>query len=148
MMKKLFFATVVMLLSFAAFAQNTSALLNDYIRVKDALVNGDGKAATQAINTLHQSLKNEVSFAQKDALLNATDKLSKAGTIEKQRAAFNDVSTTMWQLVKKSGKAGHAVHYQYCPMKKAYWLSKEKDIQNPYYGAAMLNCGKVVESKE
>lgn len=147
-MKKLFFAAVVMLLGFSAFAQNTSALLNDYIKVKDALVNGDGKAATQAINTLHQSLKNEVSFAQKDALLKATDKLSKAGTIEKQRATFNDVSTTMWQLVKKSGKPDQAVHYQYCPMKKAYWLSKEKEIKNPYYGTAMLNCGKVAETKE
>ncbi|MCH5716385.1 DUF3347 domain-containing protein [Niabella hibiscisoli] len=117
-MKKLFFATVVMLLSFSAFAQNTSALLNDYIKVKDALVNGDGKTAAQAVNALHQSLKNEGSFAQKDALLKATDKLSKAGTIEKQRAAFNDVSTNMWQLVKKSDKVGHAIHYQYCPMKK------------------------------
>ncbi|MAQ74933.1 MAG: hypothetical protein CL613_01215 [Aquimarina sp.] len=32
-------------------------------------------------------------------------------------------------------------------MKKAYWLSKEKDIKNPYYGSSMLTCGKVAETK-
>jgi hypothetical protein len=32
---------------------------------------------------------------------------------------------------------------QYCPMKKASWLSDSKDIRNPYYGANMLDCGSV-----
>lgn len=42
----------------------------------------------------------------------------------------------------------HAVYYQYCPMKKAYWLSMEKEIKNPYYGSSMLTCGKVIETKK
>jgi hypothetical protein len=33
-------------------------------------------------------------------------------------------------------------------MKKAYWLSRGKEIENPYYGSAMLSCGKIVETKE
>ncbi|RYF82932.1 MAG: DUF3347 domain-containing protein, partial [Chitinophagaceae bacterium] len=36
----------------------------------------------------------------------------------------------------------------YCPMKKALWLSNEKAIKNPYYGSAMLTCGKVTETIE
>jgi hypothetical protein len=31
-------------------------------------------------------------------------------------------------------------------MKKANWLSNEKQVKNPYYGSAMLNCGKVVDT--
>jgi hypothetical protein len=31
-------------------------------------------------------------------------------------------------------------------MKKAYWLSPDKAIKNPYYGSAMLTCGKVTET--
>ncbi len=35
----------------------------------------------------------------------------------------------------------------YCPMafddKGATWLQKEEEIQNPYFGAAMLKCGEV-----
>jgi Cu(I)/Ag(I) efflux system membrane fusion protein len=27
--------------------------------------------------------------------------------------------------------------------KGAYWLSNEKKVRNPYYGASMLSCGQV-----
>ena len=30
-------------------------------------------------------------------------------------------------------------------MKKAYWVSQESEIKNPYYGSSMLSCGKVIE---
>ena len=146
-MKKLVFMWV-MLFSFSAFAQNTNDLFNNYINVKNALVKSDSKATSKAIGTFYQSLKNEENFAQKAELLKATEKLSKASSIEKQRAVFNDVSTAMWKLVKDSDKVNQAVYYQYCPMKKAYWLSNEKDIKNPYYGSSMLTCGKVAETKK
>ena len=29
----------------------------------------------------------------------------------------------------------------YCPMVNKPWLQKDKEIRNPYYGAAMLTCG-------
>ena len=144
-MKKLVFAIAVMFIGFSALAQNTSHLLDKYISVKNTLVNG--KDANAAIKTFHDAVKSEAHFAQKADLLKATEKLSKANGIDKQRAVFNDVSTTMWKLTKNSDKVEQAVYYQYCPMKKAYWLSYEKDIKNPYYGASMLTCGSVVETK-
>jgi hypothetical protein len=107
------------------------------------------QAAAQTINTLNNSVKKEENFAQKAELLKATEKLYKAGNnLDKQRAAFNDVSTIMWHLVKDSETVNGSVYYQYCPMKKAWWLSREKEIKNPYYGSAMLTCGNVAETKE
>ena len=147
-MKKIFFALAVMLCSYSAFAQNTSDLLNKYINVKNALVNTNSKEANTAINTFYEAVKSENNFTQKSDLLGATEKLSKASSIEKQRAVFNDVSTIMWKLVKSSDKVNQSVYYQYCPMKKSYWLSYEKDIKNPYYGSSMLTCGKVAETKQ
>ena len=141
-------ALAISLFGFSAFAQNTNTLLNNYISVKNVLVSGDGKAVSQAVTTLYQSVKNEENFAQKAELLKATEKLNKASSIEKQRAVFNDVSTAMWKLVKNSDKVNHVVYYQYCPMKKSYWLSNEKEIKNPYYGSSMLTCGKVAETKK
>ncbi|RYF87461.1 MAG: DUF3347 domain-containing protein, partial [Chitinophagaceae bacterium] len=38
------------------------------------------------------------------------------------------------------------IYLQYCPMKKASWLSSEKQIRNPYYGSSMLTCGEVTET--
>ena len=137
-----------MLFGYSAFAQNTSNLLNKYISVKNALVNSDAKEANTTISTFYEAIKSEENFTQKNDLLKATDKLSKAGNnLEKQRAAFNDVSTVLWKVVKSSDKVNQPVYYQYCPMKKAYWLSKEKEIKNPYYGSSMLTCGKVTETK-
>ena len=147
-MKKLIVAMTVMLFGFSAFAQNTGNLLNNYISVKNALVSSDSKAASSAITGLNEAVKSESDFAQKAELQKATDKLSKAGNnLEKQRAAFNEVSTVLWKVVKSSDKVNQPVYYQYCPMKKAYWLSKEKEIKNPYYGSSMLTCGKVTETK-
>ena len=137
-----------MLFGYSAFAQNTSNLLNKYISVKNALVNSDAKEANTTISTFYEAIKSEENFTQKNDLLKATDKLSKAGNnLEKQRAAFNDVSTVLWKVVKSSDKVNQPVYYQYCPMKKAYWLSKEKEIKNPYYGSSMLTYGKVAETK-
>jgi hypothetical protein len=31
-------------------------------------------------------------------------------------------------------------------MKKAYWLSGDKVIKNPYFGSAMLTCGTITET--
>ncbi len=147
-MKKLILAITVMMFGFSAFAQNTGNLLNNYISVKNALVSSDSKGASTAISALNEAIKNEDNFVQKAELQKSAEKLSKAGSnLEKQRAAFNDVSTIMWKLVKSSDKVNQPIYYQYCPMKKAYWLSKEKDIKNPYYGSSMLTCGKVAETK-
>lgn len=147
-MKKLFFAVAILFFGFSAFAQNTANLLNNYLDVKNALVNSDSKATSEAAATLYQSIKKEGNFSQKETLLQAAEKLNKAGSIEKQRAALDQVSISLWKLVEGDKKLNQTVYYQYCPMKKAYWLSKEKDIKNPYYGASMLTCGKVSATKQ
>lgn len=137
----------MLLFGYSVFAQNTDTLLNNYISVKNALVNSDTKMASQKIKSLYQNIKEDDNFKQKETLLKSTEKMAKATNIEKQRAAFNEVSTTIWEIVKNAKKTNKTVYYQYCPMKKAYWLSTEKEIENPYYGAAMLSCGSVVETK-
>jgi hypothetical protein len=148
-MKKLFILLAGVLMEFSALAQNTNNILSNYISVKNALVSSNGKAASESINTLYNAVKKEENFPQKAELLKASEKLYKAGDdIEKQRAAFNDVSIVMWELVKVSEKVDESIYYQYCPMKKAYWLSKDKEIKNPFYGSAMLTCGKIVETKD
>jgi hypothetical protein len=146
-MKKLLFVVVIALFGYSAFAQNTNKLLDNYLSVKNALVQSNSQTASEAIIVLQQNIKEDGSFDQKDALLKATETMAKAENIDKQRQAFDQVSTIMWKVVKGSEKVTEPVYYQYCPMKKTYWLSKEKEIKNPYYGPAMLTCGKVAETK-
>lgn len=144
-MKKIL-AIAAMFLGYSASAQNTSKLLSEYMNIKNALVSSDSKVTKEAVNTFYQSLKSEKDFTQKADLLKAVEKMTKASGIDKQRDAFNGISTVMWKLVNKSDVT-QTVYYQYCPMKKTYWLSQEKEIKNPYYGSSMLTCGKTVETK-
>ncbi len=146
-MKKKLLIPVILLLGYSAAAQNTDKLLNEYYSIKGALVNSDARATSAAIAALQQTVKAENAFSQKDALAGVVDKLAKAKAIEKQRAAFNDVSTILWKIVQGSDKISETVYYQYCPMKKAYWLSEAPAIKNPYYGSAMLTCGNIADIK-
>lgn len=147
-MKKVFFSLVIMMFGFSVFAQNTDKLVGDYFNLKNALVKGDDKAASEAASALQKSIKDSKAFSQKENLQKAVDKLAGEKDLKEQRAALADVSTTLWDVVKNSEKVSQPVYYQYCPMKKAYWLSNEKKIENPYYGSSMLSCGRVVETKE
>lgn len=146
-MKMFLLVATLVISTLSASAQNMELLLRSYINLKDAMVNSDGRAATTAVNKFYESLKNDAAFPQKDALLKATEAVKNASNLDKKRAVFNELSITMWSVVKSSNKVKQTVYYQYCPMKKAYWLSTEKVIRNPYYGASMLDCGKVVETK-
>lgn len=146
-MKKSSIAITIMLFGFTTFAQNTPNLLNSYLAIKNALVLSDQKTAKAAITEFQKKVTAEKTFSQKKDLQIAIDKMANVNSLEKERAAFNEVSTLFWKVVKSADMASTPVYYQYCPMKKAYWLSIEKDIKNPYYGASMLTCGKVVETK-
>lgn len=146
-MKKNLLILAILLLGYTAFAQNTNTLLSKYYGVKNALVSSDVRAASEVIIDLQETIRSESSFKQKDELNKAVSKLAIASSLEKQRAVFNDVSTTMWQIIKNTDQVSQPVYYQYCPMKKAYWLSNEEAIKNPYYGSSMLTCGKVAETK-
>ncbi len=147
-MKNNLLILAILLIGHTVFAQNTNTLLSKYYSVKNALVNSDVKAASEAINDFQKTIKSESYFKQQDDLIMAVDKLAKSNSVEKQRAVFNDVSTILWQIVKSTDQVSQSVYYQYCPMKKAYWLSNETTIKNPYFGSSMLNCGKVAETKQ
>lgn len=72
-----------------------------------------------------------------------------ATTLEQQRAVFETVSDRMTDLLKAARWKG-GTYQQFCPMafndKGAHWLSNSDEIQNPYFGDRMLECGEVTDS--
>ncbi len=143
--------------------QDTSqfkAVFDNYFDLKDALVKTDGNLASakatallSAINAIKmETLKTEehnVWMKVLGNLTSSTETISKTQDIAKQRNSFDELSLTIYDLIKVS-KQELPIYYQFCPMandgKGANWLSKENTIKNPYYGSMMLNCGKVVET--
>ncbi|CAN5348228.1 hypothetical protein BH09BAC2_BH09BAC2_15450 [soil metagenome] len=157
-MKKIFLIIAIVATAFAqnTFAQDTaqptqqSLLLHSYYNIKDALIAGKaGKASLEAATFVKQFNKVDSGVISQDistALLKDAIHISESKDIKHQREHFADFSTNMFALAKSVKLTSDPIYEVYCPMKKAYWLSNNKAIKNPYFGSAMLTCGSIKET--
>lgn len=69
--------------------------------------------------------------------------------LEKQRENFVILNENIVALTMNLKGLEVPLYVQKCPMannnKGAIWLSKEKNIFNPYFGDSMLRCGSIIE---
>ena len=73
----------------------------------------------------------------------AVDALANAKDIHAARVAFQKVSDCFIAALAQNQVQTGSLHVAYCPMVKASWVQADgKAIRNPYYGTAMLECGK------
>lgn len=153
-MKKTLFIIVLIAIAFSqnSFAQDStktqsSPLLNTYYQLKDNLVKTNATAAAVSANDLvkviNASDNQTVNDATKAKFLTDANAIGQSTDIKLQREKFASLSNNMFELVKTVKLSPDPVYQQYCPMKKASWLSNDKAIKNPYYGSAMLTCGSV-----
>ncbi len=147
-MKTLISFLAATLIGFAATAQSTELLFQQYIQVKDALVSSDSRAAAVQAAALQQMLETSWGGQEYAPLLQSAKNIATTTDLNTQRKVFADLSVSVWQIVKSKGGIQRTVYYQYCPMKKAYWLSQDSVIRNPYYGAQMLTCGSISDKKQ
>ncbi|MGV3529662.1 MAG: DUF3347 domain-containing protein [Flavisolibacter sp.] len=125
-------------------------VLQSYYAVKDALVKGDVGAASAGATVFIKNL-NGISYkliseGNVNVLLHDAGTIADAKNLNAQRNAFANFSTNMTTVAKALKLSDKPVYIQYCPMKKASWLSSEQAIKNPYYGSAMLSCGEVTDT--
>jgi hypothetical protein len=155
-MKKTILILAVFVTGFAqhSIAQEKPApvqqLLFDYYNIKDALVAGNANvAAAKAgdfIKTLNGIDYKVISEGNVNVLLKDAGKIAESNDLNKQRVVFSNFSNNVIAVAKAVKLSDKEIYLQYCPMKKASWLSSEKGIKNPYYGSSMLTCGSVKET--
>lgn len=123
-------------------------LLDIYYGIKDALVKGNADLVRTKAEEFSKSAVTvqDLPEADRKVLLKDAAALSSAKDLKEQREYFAEFSEHMFTLAKSVKLSGDPIYKIYCPMKKANWLSKESAIKNPYYGSAMLTCGKVADT--
>lgn len=137
-------------------AQNNN-LLSSYYGIKNALVAGDAaiaskqaaafSAALAAVDSKTLSAAEQTGFKSlQPKLASGSKAIAETKDISKQRELFVSFSADMTGLAKGMKLSSQSIYIDYCPMKKAYWLSAEQAIKNPYYGSSMLSCGSVKET--
>ena len=140
-----------------ASGNSVDKIINAYLDVKNALVAGDGNVvktkAKDLLTALSAKPDASLSAAQQKILAKYQEKLlfdsrhmSETNVIDHQREHFASLSKNMYEVVKAVKMNSAPIYEQYCPMKKAYWLSESDQIKNPYFGSKMLTCGKVTET--
>ncbi|QTE23716.1 efflux RND transporter periplasmic adaptor subunit [Polaribacter cellanae] len=140
------------------FQNQLKNVFNEYIKLKDALVQEDTNKAISAskiileniakvdMKQLKQNKTHNNWMSLEKEIKEATTLISKTSKIKEQRNHFKDLSIKLINTIQIFG-IDEKVYVEFCPMannnRGAYWLSKEEKIINPYYGDKMLTCGEV-----
>ncbi len=107
--------------------------LSLYFKVQQALSQDD----VAALNMLFENPEFESDF---------TNMFAKSEGIEDKRVVFYDWTKDLTSRLDKEDLP-YTVYQYSCPMAfdftSATWLSLEKVVRNPYFGASMLECGSL-----
>ena len=140
--------------------ESLTPLFDSYLELKNMLVNDEFIKAIEAgekfetvLSKINMSIfKGEAhnvwmkhsSVAKKSIYV-----LTNSEDIETVRKHFVTLSTQIVMLAKTFDPTEGTLYIQHCPMADqdngADWISTEKEIKNPYFGASMLKCGEVKE---
>lgn len=146
-------------ISFSAEAkEELQPLFLNYFKLKDALVNDNldkavkmSKEMKSVLNKINmgafKGAEHHLWMKHNKVLEDEINKTINYKDLDQLRASFKIISEQLIQLTIASGGMKQNVYVDFCSMadnnKGAAWLSKEKEIKNPYFGASMLNCGEV-----
>jgi uncharacterized protein DUF3347 len=141
-------------------APSLKVIIDDYLRIKNALVNNSGgeaarggKAMGEAMTNVDKSLftaeQKKVYDDLEDDLKEHAEHIGKnSRDIAHQREHFVMMSEDVYDLARAFG-GGQTLYHDHCPMandnKGAMWLSETRVVKNPYFGGKMNECVKVME---
>lgn len=136
----------------------TTAVLDQYVQLKMALVETDAAKAKEAAANLAKNISEISDDHLSEKYLTALNSIqqnaaaiAQSEDIEEQRSLFVPLTDHLYSMVNEFPGA-EPVYYAYCPMafddQGGYWLTKEKEILNPYFGDRKLRCGVIKETIE
>jgi hypothetical protein len=132
-------------------------VITAYLGVKNSLTADNTDATKNQAKVLLAAINavpaDKLTVEQKALWISYTDKLqfnsrhiSESDAIEHQREHFASLSKNLFTVIKGLKLNTSVIYEQYCPMKKATWLSETPAIKNPYFGKQMPTCGKTTET--
>ncbi|MDH4090220.1 MAG: DUF3347 domain-containing protein [Cyclobacteriaceae bacterium] len=145
----------------AEFQEQLASVFTAYVALKDALVSSNvNKVSAEAVATKQSLAKTDMKLlsgaAHNDwmnylgAMETSLKEMENSADIESQRIAFSILSDNLYKSIKAYGLGGATAYYEFCPMalnnKGGFWLSREEEIRNPYFGEKMMTCGEVRET--
>ena len=145
----------------AAFRKELGPMIRAYLALGEALAGDDGARAAAALQEARRALEAvdpaglpeehrrawKTQRAALEKLLGGTGGTTDLGEL---RALFSALTGGYLAVLRRFGPPpGGPLYRIHCPMafenRGTDWLQSDEEVRNPYYGAAMLRCGEVVE---
>lgn len=134
----------------------SDAIIDNYLKIKNALVADNQEAAAEAGGSLVADFndfdKGSYSSEEQQELTDIIEDAKEhaehisESPMEHQREHFDILSKDVIDMIAITG-TDKKLYQDFCPMyndnKGAAWLSTTKEIKNPYFGSKMMGCGKV-----
>ncbi|MFW5802627.1 MAG: efflux RND transporter periplasmic adaptor subunit [Verrucomicrobiota bacterium] len=146
------------------FTRQLAPVFEQYLRIQKALVADEEEPAKKAAETLLANLANvDMDLLEHDAhmrwmkqhpdIKTSAENLSEADDLPQARAVFAQLSESLTAVARTFGTGiDKSLRLMHCPMafnnRGANWLQTKTDLENPYYGEAMLRCGELKETLE
>ena len=138
---------------------SVTSILDNYLALKDALVEDNSKKAASSGRMLFEALgkfdlssqpeskQKELKDILDDAKENAEHISENGDKMDHQREHLEILSGDLKDLIVITG-SDRTLYQLFCPMynsnKGGKWLSTSDKIKNPFYGSKMLKCGRVL----
>jgi len=130
-------------------------VIDAYISLKDALIQSDVSIASSKSEAFRKAL-DEMPVNQREqthiywSILHKTSKgINENVSLEHQRKQFQIISDKLIEMVRNFDEVNDKLFVQFCPMADnnngAFWISKDEQVLNPYFGDVMLKCGSTKE---
>jgi hypothetical protein len=125
--------------------EKKAVIFSHYEDLKNALVKSDSLMAQKSAIALEKEL---ATYKGCETTSTIAKKITQNSNLVAQRKEFTALSTDLIALFKTTELSSGIIYIQHCPMANkgdgGDWLSTQKEVRNPYYGDAMLECGSVV----
>ena len=139
----------------SSFQKDFEKVLTSYLQMKDAFVSNDAnqvaafaKETSKALKSIDISGLGKMEQAHLNKTIKMFDAIVENDNLENQRDHFVILNENLVPIAMNIENVDPILYLQKCPManknKGAFWLSKDKDIRNPYYGDEMLTCGIII----
>jgi Cu(I)/Ag(I) efflux system membrane fusion protein len=117
------------------------SVLEHYVAIQKELAKDSMKDVGENATAIAKAVNAEETKKLSPEIAKQAETVAQAKDIKKAREAFKPLSESLVKYVAETKAGKGTYHEAYCPMAKASWLQTEKEVRNPYYGKAMLDCG-------
>jgi protein SCO1/2 len=129
--------------SSTAAAAELPAIVNAYVRIQQALHADTTERIRDNAGVIEARARSLGSVGE--PIRTSAAALMRADDLKAARAAFGTLGDAIMSYVKASGSSyGDGVTVAFCPMVQKYWMQRGDTVQNPFYGKAMSDCGRIV----